>query len=106
MSATTEIHGLTADTATPEQRTALDAACARLHRQGRLDARHPDWTPDLRYATVEGVVDAIPAYDALADAVAADHGKVPTDGGLDNDPLTQALHDIYSLARHAAGGRD
>lgn len=88
---------VTAAHSTEAQDVALDKVLLILERQGAADA-FPD-TPDARYEAVSEAIDLIPDFNALADAVAADEGKVPADGGLENDPLSQLLHDVYSEAQ-------
>lgn len=92
------IFSLTAPYSTVEQDEALEDVADLLAEQGEA-ATGPDWMPDDRYAAVAAAIDLIPDFDALADKVAADHGKTPADGGLENDPLSQAMHDIYSEAQ-------
>lgn len=97
MNASDRLMSMTAAHTTEAQDRALDAAWLKLETQGAANA-FPD-TPDARYDSVAAIIDTIPGYEALADLIAAAHGKVPADGGLDNDPLTQTLHDVWSEAQ-------
>lgn len=92
------IFSLTAAHSTQAQDEALEDVADLLAEQGAA-ATADGWLPDDRYEAVAAAVDLIPDFDALADKVAADHDKVPAVGGLDNDPLTQAMHDVYSEAQ-------
>lgn len=96
--------GATAAISTEAQDEALDIACELLTEQGERSAADEGWMPDDRYAAMAIAIDMIPDYDGLADKVAHAAGLNPDDGGLDNDPLTQLLHDVYSEARADAGG--
>lgn len=97
-----KVRDLAAPHATGEQMEQIYDAIDRLQTIGESDAALDDWLPDHRYDAATEACEMIEGYEALADRVAAAEGRTLADGGLENDPLTQALHDVYSEAHNAA----
>jgi hypothetical protein len=96
LSASDRLMSVTAPHTTEAQDAALDDAISTLEEEGGKSP-YPD-TPDSRYEAVQVQCDLIPDYELLAARIAGALGA-PLEAGLEGDPLTQMLHDVWSEAQ-------